>query len=218
MDRRFGIVLIIAGLILLSCAVIFSMRPQNTEQKLVEAKLNEEQLQFLIKEMSKYLTPSNNINLNTTFSVKEMIRFAFSYTSYLDTDNVYVSIDEETQMGIIDAFKLIENINLIFGVPNVDLTVGGFKISENKVYVPLNLQGGDATIYKFKQRNVNNTTGIYITDIDCLEPTSPEDASSLLNKTEYDKDEVIYTLQIKYKYVDGRKVLLAYSTYSNLDY
>ncbi len=218
MNKNLGIILIIVGIVLIGVAVMFGGKPQNTEQKLVETKLNDTQLQFLIKEMNKYLTASENINENTVFTVDEMIKFAFSYTSYLDEEGKYTKIDENSGMGTANVAKIKENINLIFGVRNANLSTSSYEISGDTIYVPLNMQGGDATIYKFRQRNENKNTGVYITDIDCLEPVSADDASSLLTKTDYNEDDVIYTLQIKYKYVDGRKVLLAYSSYSNIGY
>lgn len=218
MNRNLGLLLVVVGVVLIGVTVLFMTPKSNTEQKLVEAKLNEEQMQYLIKEMQKYLTASDNINSDTTFELDEMIKFAYSYTVYLDTNNEYASYDELTDKGTIDANKLKENINLIFGIANVNIKDAGYEIVDGKVEIDLNSQGGDAAIYKFKQRNLNNATGVCITDIDCLEYASPNDKSSLLNKTEYNAEDVIYTLQIKYREVDGRKVLLAYSTYSNYEY
>ncbi len=218
MNKNLGLLLVVVGVVLIGVTVLFMNPTQGTEQKLVEAKLNEEQMQYLIKEMQKYLTASDNINSDTTFELDEMIKFAYSYTVYLDTNNEYASYNELTEKGTINANKLKENINLIFGIANANIKDAGYEIIDGKVEIDLNSQGGDAAIYKFKQRNLNNATGVCITDIDCLEYTSPNDKSSLLNKTEYNAEDVIYTLQIKYREVDGRKVLLAYSTYSNYEY
>ncbi len=218
MNKNLGLLLVVVGVVMIAVTVLFTGNNQNTEQKLVEAKLNEEQMQFLIKEMQKYLTASDNINQDSTFELDEMIRFAFSYTLYLDTNNEYSSYNELTEMGTIEVNKLKENINLIFGVANANVKDAGYEIIDGKIDIELNPQGGDATIYKFKQRNLNNATGVCITDIDCLEASSPNESSSLLNKSEYNSDDVVYTLQIKYKVVDERKILLGYSTYSNYEY
>ena len=121
MNRNLGLLLVVVGVVLIGITILFTGNSKNTEQKLVEAKLNEEQMQFLIKEMQKYLTASENINQNSTFELDEMIKFAFSYTVYLDTNNEYTLFNEDTGIGTADVTKIKENINLIFGVSNADL-------------------------------------------------------------------------------------------------
>ncbi len=219
MNRNLGLLLVVIGVLLIGATVLLTGSKQPTEQKLVEAKLNEEQMQYLIKEMQKYLTPADNINSETTFEIDEMIKFAFSYTVYLDKNSEFTEYNEVTEKGSADVNKIKENIELIFGVKNIDLSSSSYDVVDGKIKdIDLNTQGGDAVIYKFDQRTVNEATGVYITDIDCLEYTNGNEQSTLLTKSEYSEEDVVYTLQIKYTVIDGRKILLGYSAYTNYEY
>ena len=109
-----------------------------------------------------------------------------------------------------------EKINYLFGIENIDISKSEYEVKEGKIYIPLNLQGGDLQIYKYVETLKTNKDCEYIAVIDCLEPTSAEDMSTLLSVSEYDKDAVIMTLKIRYKIVDSRKILLAYSAEVNI--
>lgn len=217
-NKLIGIILAVIGIFFIIIGVIKMVPKKQTEVDIINAQLNDEQLQFLIKEMQKYLLPSEDINSNTKFTLDEMLKFTFSYVAYLDSEGTKTQIDEIKNIGIADFWEIKTNITHLFGVEIVDLNDSGYEIKDGKIYIPLNLQGGDAQIYKYKNTTYNKTTKEYIAEIACLEITSPDDVSTLLETSEYNEEDVIYTLNIKYKVVGDRKVLLAYSEESNIEY
>jgi len=213
-SKNIGIICIGIGILVIIIAIILAIpkSPSNVEK--INAELNEEKLQVMLKDMFKYLPQAKDINNPEQYDLDNMISYAFSYIGCLNENNV--QIDEENALGITKIDLIKENVNYLFDVLNVDLSKSTFEIKDGKIYIPLNLQGGDAQIYKYVETLHYETTGEYIATIDCLEPTSADDVTILLEKTEYNKDAVIATLRIKYKIVNNRKVLLAYTVESNL--
>lgn len=215
-DRgKIGILLIIFAAIIFIIAIYISIPKRQTDQQRIDVELNNEQLKFLIKEMTKYLHSSENINNNTSFTEDEMLNFAFSYMAFLDKDGTNTKIDEENSMGIVSLNAVEEYVTYIFGIEDLNLENISYEIDQDTVYIPLNLQGGDAQVYKYKNTTYNQTTGEYIAYIDCLEVMSAEDLSNLMTKSEYNEEDVVFTLLIKYKVVGNRKILLAYTYESN---
>lgn len=214
--KKYGLIMLIIGLVLLVLGIVklFPKKQNNTQT--IDVEFNDLQLQTFIRAMEKYLKPTKDIDNHTGFSLEEMIQFTFVYIDYFDDEDKIALLDEEKSLGIVNVDVLKENIVYLFGVDGIDINKTKYEENEGKLYIPLNLQGGDAVIYKYVETNRTNINGEYIATIDCLAPTSPQDVSTLLSKSEYDKDNVIMTLKIRYKTVNDRKILLAYSAQVNM--
>lgn len=214
--KKYGIIMAVIGIILIIVGItkLFPKKQANTET--INNTLNDSEIQAMLKSMEKYLKVSQDINNHTEFSLNEMIQFTFSYIDYFDEEDKIAQIDEEKTLGIVDVDTVKEKINYLFGIENIDISKSEYEVKEGKIYIPLNLQGGDLQIYKYVETLKTNKDSEYIAVIDCLEPTSAEDMSTLLSVSEYDKDAVIMTLKIRYKIVDSRKILLAYSAEVNM--
>jgi len=216
--KKIGLIVVVIGVICIIMGIISIIPKKQPEINHIDVALNDKQLQFLIKEMQKYLSPAEDINKAEPFTEQEMIQFAFSYIAYLDSTGSKTSIDENTSIGIASVQDIKTNVTHLFGVDNIDMNKVEYEVKDEKIYIPLNLQGGDAQIYKYKKTTYNDSTKEYIAEIACLDISSPDDKSTLLETSEFNEENVICTLSIKYKVVDGRKVLLAYSIHSNLEY
>ena len=209
-------IIIIIGIVLVITGIIWFKTKETVEQHIdpIEQELNDVVLQTLILEMEKYLPAAQDIENYESYTLDQMIAYAFSYTGCLNENKV--SIDDVNAIGIANTSDIVKNIEYIFGISNIDLIESNYEIKNGKIYVPLNLQGGDAQVYKLVGTVESEEKGEYITTIDCLGITSPDDVSNLLTKTEYDKDNVIYTLKIRYKAEGNRKILLTYTAEVNI--
>lgn len=216
-NKKIGTVLITLGIIIIIIVIVKLLPKKQSYVEYINTELNSEQLQTLIRQMTIYLSESEDINNTKDFSVDEMLSFVFSYAEYFDKDNKITLIDEENSIGIISVEEIIKNVNYIFGI-NIDINRSTYKVEGGKVYIPLNHQGGDAEIYRYiKTERIANTEQ-YIAEIACLVPESPKDFTDTIYSSTFDEENVIYTMKIKYKILEGRKVLLGYSIIPNIQY
>ena len=214
--EKIGIFLIIISLIILTGAVIMCFIPKTEEQMISNnIVLSEEATIELLKEARRCLTKSANLAENV-FTDKDMVDFAFEYMGLVDSYAQHITYVEGNELAITDIRYISEVVEYVFGVKNIDFASLDYKVEQNKIYIPLDMQGGDMQIYKYKTTEYDEKNNTYIAYIDCIEVVG-ETISELMQATEleYSKDDIVCTLAFKYKIVSNRKVLLAYNAIAN---
>ena len=206
--RKVGILLIIISMFIFMGALIMYLVPGDEEIVEKNAKLNEEQIVCLLKNVQKYLDISNDLKANS-FSDESMVKFSLAYMDIDDKYYSFVEYDEENSLAITDMKYVSEVVEYVFGITDINLKELGYKIEQGKIYIPVNMQGGDMQIYKYKTTEYIESENVYIAYIDCLEPSGEVDHELIqASQTEYNEEDVGFKMQIKYKIVNNRKVFL----------
>lgn len=209
--RKIGILLIIISIIIFTGALIMYLVPGDKEIIEKNAKLNEEQIVYLLKNVQKYLDISSDLKENS-FSNESMVKFSLAYMDIDDKYYSHVEYDEENSLAITDVKYISEVVEHIFGITDINFEELGYKIEQGKIHIPVNMQGGDMQIYKYKTTEYIESEDVYIAYIDCLEPLGEVDHELLQSsQIEYDEEDVGFKMQIKYKIENNRKVFLAYN-------
>lgn len=217
-DRgKIGIILIIFAIVIFIVIILKIIPKQKAEITEANIELSQEQTIYLLKHLEKDLTSSDNL-AEYSFSTDEMVKFALAYAEVVEDYKSEIKYDEENAIAIIDIKHISKVVSHIFDVDTLDTSKITYKMENGNVYIPLNLQGGDAQVYKYKKTEYNEENNTYIVHIDCLELMGEWDQSVLNEESEYNEEDALYTLLIKYKIIDGRKVLLAYTLKSNIEY
>lgn len=221
-DKRGVILIIIATIIFIIAFCMYINSNKNENENEIKVKinheLNEEKKIYLLKNIEKYLQPSSNLEENS-FSSEEMISFAASYMEVDDKYREKLLYNDEGNIITVNKNDILEVVEYIFGVNQIDFNTLSYKTTERDILVPINIQGGDVQIYKYKTTQYDEAQNVYIVHIDCLELDGRLDKSLLsASQVEYDEQDVIYKILLKYKIVDDRKILLAYDIVNNIIY
>ena len=214
--QKIAVFIIIIAIMILLGALIMCVEPKTEEQIVViNNELNEEAMIALLKQVPTCLTSSETLSEGVITSA-DMANFSVAYMELSDKYSKYITYVEGEELCLVDMKYVSEIAEYIFGVSALDFESTGYEIVGSDIYIPINTQGGDMEIYKYRKTEYDQNTNVYIAYIDSLEILD-EDNNNLMdaNQLEYSEEDVVYTLVLKYKLVDGRKILLAYNAIVN---
>ena len=212
MDKKVFIIATIIFILLVLCLVLFMGKPEEIYKEKVNNELKEEQILTLIKYSTIDLIDYNNMGSNI-ITTDQMVKFSLSYIIVIEEDNV----DYENGGDFAKVRKKLveEKVEYLFG-KQLDYSNLTYDTDNEYIYIPRNMTGGDAQIYKYRTKIYNEQEGTYTVYIDVLE-AGPSRYSKLEKSdvTEYSKEDVLSTIVFKYKQEQDRKVLLSYNIEQN---
>lgn len=201
--------------ILLIGVICVLLIPSNKEKN--NKELSEEQNISLIKKATQSLNMSDTLAIGSITN-DSMIKFSVGYMELFNEYSEYFKYDEENFLIIANIQKVEEMVQHIFN-KQIDYSNVTYNKDKDNIYVPVEMTGGDAQIYKYRETLYDKETKTYIANIDCLEPSIGNyEQLSNYDKTNYSSTDVIGTIQIKYEEVKGNRILLAYNFVVNQEF
>lgn len=198
------LVLLIVVFVIVLIRTIFTQ--DKTEKTKINNELNSEQMLDIIKNARYALNKSKELIPNS-ITDESMINFASYYMQLLGEYTV-----EHTENEVIAKISDVQEVVKHIFDRDLNLSNVSYNVVENRIFVPLYPKSTDVQIYKFRSRTYIEEQDVYIAYIDCLEPYAYQYSEFIQGSmTEYSQDDVIRTLEFKYKIKDGRKILLAYN-------
>lgn len=217
-NQYIGITFIILATLIFIFVFIINILPNKHEEQIkTNYKLGEEGIQYLLKCVQKYLPSSTDLQ-KTNYTSEAMIDFAVSYMEMDENYNKKIIYKDNDSIIEVNKKDILQIVDYIFDKNDIDFSDISYETNESSVFVPRNIQGGDAQVYKFKNTEYIQSEDAYVAYIDCLEIMGNLNTEIVqADEVEYNEKDVLATISLKYKIVENRKVLLAYNIEINMD-
>lgn len=196
--------LIILLIVLLIAVVVIIVNLVSNKGGSISVSINEDQEQQIYRYMHENLNTSAELK-NDIFTSDSMLQFAYSFMTLTNTYEEHIVFDENESVAKIERKYITEVVEYIFG-KKLDVRSLTCEVVGNIIYVPIRIEKGDVRIYEYKSSTYDENADTYIAYVDCIEPTI-----QYLETGNYNYNDIISTLEIKYSQQEEKRTLLSFN-------